>query len=346
MLVPPLPSFSSQPEAWAVHRTRLVEEKRTRRYAVFAAEQQQAHALKLQSLDPGRFKVFPISWDKFPDGTDNITMSGFSPRNEIAGEHVIFFASFHNNDVTLSQFSALIVLLQSFIESLTIILPFYPVGTMERVDVEGKVATANTYSILLSNLPSIGKPARIMIYDIHTLQNRFYFHGSTIASLHTGIPLLLAKISARGIDAVAFPDDGSAKRFGRMFESAGLEKIVCGKIRDGNKRIVQIQDGDPNGKSVVIVDDLVQTGGTLYECAIALRNMGAVRVSAYVTHAVFPRSCWKEFCASHSGSKAAVFDTFWVTNSIPSVTNHLPQDDVFEVLDLVPQVLADLDMSR
>lgn len=127
MQVPPLSSFSSQPEAWAMHRTRLVEEKRTRRYAVFAAEATTAHALKLQSLDPGRFKVFPILWDKFPDGTDNITMSGYSPRNEIAGEHVIFFASFHNNDVTLSQFSALIVLLQSFIESLTIILPFYPV---------------------------------------------------------------------------------------------------------------------------------------------------------------------------------------------------------------------------
>lgn len=86
-----------------------------------------------------------------------------------------------------------------------------------------------------------------MIYDIHMLQNRFYFHGSTIASLHTGIPLLLAKIAAYGIDAVAFPDDGSAKRFGKMFESAGLEKIVCGKTRDGDKRVVHIQDGEPNG---------------------------------------------------------------------------------------------------
>lgn len=96
----------------------------------------------------------------------------------------------------------------------------------------------------------------------------------------------------------------------------------------------------------MIVDDLVQTGGTLNECAIALRNMGAIRVSAYVTHAVFPRSCWKDFCTSYNGPKAAVFDRFWVTNSVPSVTDHLPQDDVFEVLDIVPQVLADLDMSR
>lgn len=102
------------------------------------------------SLDqPDRFKYFPIAWNKFPDGTDDITINGFTPVNEIAGEHLIFFASFHNNDVTLSQFSVLIVLLQSFIESLTIVLPFYPVGTNERVDVEGKVALL--YSTLQSS---------------------------------------------------------------------------------------------------------------------------------------------------------------------------------------------------
>ena len=54
----------------------------------------------------------------------------------------------------------------------------------------GHVATANTISRMLSQLPQIGWPIRIMIYDLHTLQNRFYFHSSTIASLHTSIPLL------------------------------------------------------------------------------------------------------------------------------------------------------------
>ena len=43
-------------------------------------------------------------WNKFPDGTDNIEVGGFTPFNVIAGERVLFLASFHNNDVTLSQF--------------------------------------------------------------------------------------------------------------------------------------------------------------------------------------------------------------------------------------------------
>lgn len=157
---------------------------------------------------PDRFTYHPTNWDKFPDGTDNIEIGGFSPRNLISGEHVLFLASFHNNDITLSQFQVMICLLQSFIESLTVVLPYSPVGkssswryhlscsyepasihlkvyisvysvhfcpgTMERVISEGQVATAATYAHMFSSLPNCGKPTRLMVYDLHTLQNRFY----------------------------------------------------------------------------------------------------------------------------------------------------------------------------
>ncbi len=96
------------------------------------------------------------------------------------------------------------------------------------------------------------------------------------------------------------------------------------------------------GKEVIVVDDLVQTGGTLKECAVALLNRGATKVYAYATHAVFPNNSWREFCRSLDGSKA-VFEKFWLTNSCPVVTSQLPTGDVFEVLDLVPQILFDLD---
>ena len=57
------------------------------------------------------------------------------------------------------------------------------------------------------------------------------------------------------------------------------------QVRDGEKRIVTIQDGDPTDCHCVIVDDLVQTGGTLIECATAIQQAGALSVSAFVTHA-------------------------------------------------------------
>merc|ERR1719491_1600699 len=111
----------------------------------------------------------------------------------------------------------MIALLQSFIKSLTVVLPYSPVGTMERVTTEGTVATANTFAFMFSSLPRCGRPTRLMIYDLHTLQNRFFLHGNTIASLHTAIPLLVQRISNTNIDTIAFPDDGAAKRFGHLF---------------------------------------------------------------------------------------------------------------------------------
>ena len=52
----------------------------------------------------------------------------------------------------------------------------------------------------------------------------------------------------------------------------------------------------------------------------------------------------KEFSKNLNGSKAE-FDRFWVTNSVPTVCSQLPVDDVFEVIDLLPQIISDLNLS-
>ena len=176
---------------------------------------------------------------------------------------------------------------------------------MERVTQEGQVATASTLARMFNNLPSCGPPSCLIIYDLHTLQNRFYVQvrlsltsptclrslasdepaysdpiticgwvfrlpqGHCIAQLETTIPLLkraLATREAEGktpVDAIAFPDDGAAKRFGTMFDE--FDQITCGKHREGDRRIITVMDGDPAGKHIIIIDDLVQSGGTLYE---------------------------------------------------------------------------------
>lgn len=310
------------------------------RYQVIAGPNMERFAEDIVKLYPSRFKYHKTEWEKFPDGTDRIVIGGFQPQNHISGQNIIMLASFHDNGVTLSQFSVMITLLQSFIESLTIILPFYPVGTMERVVEEGQVATANTYAQMLSNLPSCGKPTRLIVYDLHTLQNRFYLHGHAIASLQTTIPLLIKKINTTNINCIAFPDDGAAKRFSYMFEKLGHEVVTCGKHREGEKRIVIIQDGNPEGKNVIIVDDLVQTGGTLYECSVALKKAGANSVSAFVAHGVFPKESWRAFM---KGGPRHCFEKFYLTNSIPTVSDMLPKDDVFEVISLVHKIVDDLD---
>lgn len=326
--------FKANEEESIEHRKMLEQ----RRYQVIAAEACEDLAVALEERFPARFRFHPTLWEKFPDGTDRIHVGGFQPHNVMAGEHVLFLASFHNNDVTLSQIQVLIMLLQNFIRSLTIVLPYFPTGTMERVTREGEVATANTYSQLLSNLPSCGRPNRLMVYDLHTLQNRFYFHGNTIATLQTTIPLLLKELQNSDIDCIAFPDDGAAKRFGHMFKGFG-EVVVCGKIREGDARRISIQDGDPRGKNVLIVDDLVQSGGTLYECGVALKEKGATKVNAFVAHGVFPKDSWMRFA---KGGDRCCFEKFYLTNSIPTTTKALPQNDVFVVIDIMEQIVEDL----
>jgi phosphoribosylpyrophosphate synthetase len=213
---------------------------------------------------------------------------------------------------------------------------------MERVVREGQVATAATFAHMFSSLPSCGRPTRLMVYDLHTLQNRFYLHGNAVASLQTAIPILKRRLMESDINCVAFPDDGAAKRFASFFEDMDLEVIICGKTRgEGELRSVTIQDGDAEGRHIVIVDDLVQTGGTLFETGKVLKEAGALTVNAFVSHAVFPNQSWRRFT---TGGDRCCFDKFWVTNSIPTVTNHLPvEDGVFEVLDLMDLIINDVD---
>jgi phosphoribosylpyrophosphate synthetase len=198
-----------------------------------------------------------------------------------------------------------------------------------------------------------------MLYDLHTLQNRFYLAGNAVASLHTAVPLLRRRIaaaaekakdgeeddgpgSAAAIDCVAFPDDGAAKRFATYFDDAHVHIIVCGKTRGiDDRRSVRVQEGDAAGRNIVVVDDLVQTGGTLYETGRILKEAGAASVCAFVSHAVFPGNSWTRF---NRGGDRACFDKFWVTNSIPTVTDQLPTNDgIFEVLDLTDLIVSDLD---
>jgi hypothetical protein len=133
--------------------------------------------------------------------------------------------------------------------------------------------------------------------------------GNTLARLESTIPLLRQELqlsAERGepsINAIAFPDDGAAKRFRDLFDGYDVRArpcaarrwsrltplpwqiIICGKVRDGENRIVTIQDGDADGKHVLIVDDLVQTGGTLFEA-------GKVRCRRVAVHAAPSALLW------------------------------------------------------
>ena len=81
-------------------------------------------------------------------------------------------------------------------------------------------------------------------------------------------------------------------------------------------------------------------GGTLYECGVALRAAGAISVSAFVAHGVFPDRSWTRFL--RSGDRFC-FENFYLSNSNPTIVRQLPSDDVFRILDISQKIVEDID---
>lgn len=88
----------------------------------------------------------------------------------------------------------------------------------------------------------------------------------------------------------------------------------------------------------MIVDDLVQSGGTLAECARALKHAGARAVSAYVTHAVFPLRAWARFAHGTVPEGDVEFEHFWCTDSCPTTVRQIEGLPPFKIISLAPRI--------
>lgn len=285
-----------------------------------------------------------IKWQQFADGWPNLFIEDV--KENCVGRNLLFLGSLHSPQIIFEQIAVLFELPRYLSKSVTFILPYFPTATMERVEREGAIATASTMARILSAAPmSSGGPCQIIIFDIHALQERFYFGDSVIPRLESAIPLLLREIRQEGFQnvSIAFPDDGAAKRFQVFFEHL-FPLITCLKMREGDKRIVKVKEGLVKDRHCIIVDDLVMTGGTLIECAKVLKVNGAGSVSAFVTHAVFPKESWKKF----TGEGEKLFQKFYITDSIP-YANEIGKHAPFHLLslaDIIAEILLSYDLVQ
>eukprot|EP01127_Copromyxa_protea_P004780 TRINITY_DN14604_c0_g1_i1.p1 TRINITY_DN14604_c0_g1~~TRINITY_DN14604_c0_g1_i1.p1 ORF type:complete len:344 (-),score=39.23 TRINITY_DN14604_c0_g1_i1:14-1015(-) len=276
-----------------------------------------------------------LDWNKFADGFPDIMIHDVSL---LTGRHCVVLIDLLDKASMFEQLALIYMLPRYFCRSLTVLLPYFPTGTMERIDEEGQVATAMTLARLLSAIPLTPcGPARLVMWDIHALQERFYFDQHIVPMFRTATPLIIKRLRRLGDPniVIAFPDDGALKRFGKGYKDH-FNLAVCSKVRDGDKRIITVTEGNVKDCHVVIVDDLVKTGGTLIQCKNALIKLGAKAVSAFVTHAVFPQESWRKFLPTPDGNN---WKYFWTTDSCPTVTSVIKDHAPFEILSLKGEVL-------
>lgn len=301
------------------------------RSILFHARDMGAVASEVRTLLP-EWQEGKIDWATFPDGMPNIFIHD---ARALENARVGFIASIGDGEELFRQIALLYALASFPIDCLRVLIPYFPAGMLDRADVLGQVVTSKAMARIISAIPPATR-TDITILDIHAVQEQYYFGDAVRVRLHSALPMFRDRILRREGGApvvVAFPDDGSRKRF--AYDLEAFDPIVCVKVREGDRRIIRIKEGDPRGKHVCIVDDLVMSGETMLECARVIRDAGALDVSAYVTHAIFPGESWRRF-------EGGPISRFYVTDSCPARIAPLRGRAPFEVLSLAGVLAAEL----
>lgn len=152
---------------------------------------------------------------------------------------------------------------------------------------------------LVANMLHAAGCDRVMTCDLHAdqIQGFFDFPVDHIYASTVFLPYLKAK-NIENL-AIAAHDMGGAKRANAYARYLQCPVIICHKSREKANVVGSITAiGDIEGKNVVIVDDIIDTAGTLAKAANVLKDMGAASVRACATHAVFSGPAYERIAES------------------------------------------------
>jgi ribose-phosphate pyrophosphokinase len=152
---------------------------------------------------------------------------------------------------------------------------------------------------------------RILTMDLHSGQIQGFF--SKPCDHMTALFMLTQYFRDRGLAdlVVVAPDVGRAKMSKKFADTIGADLAILTKERPA-QQVAEIGYviGDVKGKTALLVDDIIDTGGTLRAAAETVLDEGATRVFAAATHAVFSGAAWENLASS-------AFEEIVVTDTIP-----------------------------
>ena len=166
---------------------------------------------------------------------------------------------------------------------ITAVIPYYGYARQDRKVRPRMPITAK----LVADLISVAGADSVLCIDLHAGQIQGFFN-IPVDNLYA-TPILLQAIRERtdGPTAVISPDAGGVERARAYAKRLGGRLAIIDKRRErANVAEVMHVIGDVEGQHCIIVDDIVDTAGTLTQAATALHEAGAARVSAAITHPV------------------------------------------------------------
>ncbi|MEM1414815.1 MAG: ribose-phosphate diphosphokinase [Myxococcota bacterium] len=244
----------------------------------------------------------------FPDGERYRCVE-----SEVAGRDVLLLGGTIDEADTLEIYDLACALVHRGVHILTLAIPWYGYQTQERAVRPGEVVVAKTRARLLSSIPTAGSGNRIVLMDLHQEGITQYFQGS-VRPVHlyaTPVVLELIRELAGGEDFVlGATDAGRAKWVESLANDLGVDAGFVFKRRvSGEETEVTALAADVKGKTVVIYDDMIRTGGSLMGAARAYRAAGAARIAAVTTHGVLPGEALARIQASGLFTRIACTDT-------------------------------------
>lgn len=244
-----------------------------------------------------------VKYQQFSDGE----MSPFIAESVRGHEVFIVQSTFPPADNFMELLLMIDAAKRASAESINVIIPYFGYARQDRKD-KPRVAIA---AKMIANLLSAAGATRIMACDLHADQIQGFFD---IPVDHLdGAYIFVPYLKSLNLPDIMFasPDVGGIKRaryFAKYFDA---DLAVCDKHRKEANKIESMRlIGEVAGKDVILVDDLVDTAGTICKAASLLKENGAKSVRAVCTHAVLSGKAYENISNS-------VLEEIVVSDTIP-----------------------------
>ena len=213
------------------------------------------------------------------------------------------------NDNLMELLVMVDALRRSSARRITAVIPYFGYARQDRRPRSARVAIT---AKLVANMIVAAGTDRVLTLDLHADQIQGFF-DIPVDNVY-GSPILLGDVWKRnGSDLmVVSPDVGGvvrARAIAKRLDDADLAIIDKRRPKANVSKVMNII-GDVEGRSCVLVDDMVDTAGTLCKAANALKEHGAARVAAYCTHPVLSGP-------AVGNIEASALDELVVTDSLP-----------------------------